>query len=373
MPKETIAFVIHALGSGGAERVVSTLANNLSHKYKVLIITYKKSIPFYYLSPDITIVYCEEHIPLSQNVFQALMVNYKLFIKIKRFLKQEKVKITIGFMTSANVLAILASRLNKIPVIISERSNPYLTKLPFIWRYLRKFVYRHADSLIVQTVENKNYFANFIDYEKIEIVANPIAQELTSAKDSQIIKKNVVLNVGRFISGKAQDQLIKAFAAIDHKDWELHLIGKGPQEKKYAGLISKLGLDSCIKLIPPTTDIAVHYNTAKVFAFTSLSEGFPNALIEAMHFGISCISTDCPTGPSEVIKHRKNGFLIPMNDQQALQKHLSLLMQSSDLRKRLGRLAEASVERFEVKAISKKWENVIERAKGQISREIRTG
>ena len=360
MEKTTIAFIIHALGSGGAERVVSTLANELADKYRVVIITYQKRKPFYPLSSGITLFHCEEELPVSQNFFQSIQINYRLVIKISRFLRQENVKLSIGFMTSANILAILASRLSNIPVIISERNNPYLAKVPLFWKYMRRITYSKANFLIVQTAEVRKYFSEFLKSEKIVIINNPIAPDLTAGKNGQSVKENIVLNVGRFISGKAQDQLIKAFGAIKHKGWKLHLIGSGPKAEDYKQLINSLNLQDRVEMIPPTQNIELHYNTARIFAFTSLSEGYPNALIEAMHFGLACISTDCPTGPSEIMVNNSNGFLIPMNDQVALQEHLQLLIDDATLRSRLGEQAEKSVERFETKTIVKEWQNLIE-------------
>lgn len=365
MEKTTIAFIIHALGSGGAERVVSTLANELANKYRVVIITYSKRKPFYPLSSAITLFHCEEELPTSQNFFQSMRTNYSLVAKISRFLKQENVKLSIGFMTSANILAILASRLNKIPVIISERNNPYLAKVPLFWKVMRRLSYSKASFLIVQTAEVRNYFSKFLSDEKLVIINNPIAPDLTAGKDEQFVKENIVLNVGRFIPGKAQDQLIKAFGAINHQGWKLHLIGSGPKAHDYEQLIKSLDLQSSVELLPPTKNIELHYNKARIFAFTSLSEGYPNALIEAMHFGLPCISTDCPTGPSEIIVNDNNGFLIPMNDQRALQEHLELLITDSTVRSRLGKQAEKSVERFETSTIVKRWQNVIENSLGR--------
>ena len=85
-------------------------------------------------------------------------------------------------------------------------------------------------------------------------------------------------------------------------------------------------------LVGQTKDIAYYYNISKIFAFTSVFEGFPNALTEAMHFRLPCISTDCPTGPSELIKNQENGFLIPIGNQQKLEKCLSDLISDKHLR-----------------------------------------
>ncbi|NEU08814.1 glycosyltransferase family 4 protein [Flavihumibacter sp. R14] len=362
MHKRTIAFIIQTLSSGGAERVVSTLANELCEEYNVIIITLIKFQPFYELSPKIKLLHCVESVPPSKNIFQALQSNYKLFSKISEFIKTHRIDLTIGFLTSANVLAVLASKFNSIPVMISERNNPFLSKAPFFWEFLRKKTYPKAEYLIVQTEKIYNYFAPFVDSEKLKILPNPISSGLTLSRNPNEIRNKIILNVGSLTKQKAQDQLIKAFAGINYGEWELHIVGRGPKEDEYRELIESLKLKDKVMLLSPTAEVEKHYNSAAIFAFTSIYEGFPNALIEAMHFGLACVSTDCPTGPSELINNGENGFLIPMNDQAALQGHLQSLIDNETLRAKIATQAIESVRRFEAKTIVRQWKDLIERA-----------
>ncbi len=359
MVKNTIAFVIYSLSSGGAERVVSILANELSKKYTVVIITFKKVSPFYPLSPDVKLFHCVDFVPPSKNISQALRSNYILLKAIKTYLKREKVNLVIGFLTSANVLSVLAAKIRNIPVIICERNNPFITRLPLFWRILKKVTYPKATFLIVQTEKIKSYYKVSIDASKLKILPNPIAPSLTLTRNPNALRERVILNVGRLNPQKAQDALIKAFAAIKHSGWKLHIVGRGLKEEEYRKLISALNLEETVELLPPTKQIHDHYNTASIFAFTSLFEGFPNALIEAMHFGMACVSTDCPTGPSELIEHGVNGFLIPVNDQEELEKHLQRLVDDEELRNRFGEQARESVERFESEEILGSWKMLI--------------
>lgn len=359
MIKDTLAFILPGLGSGGAERVVTILANRFSENFRVVIITLYKTDPFYPLNPEIEILHCFENAPNSKNVVEAIASNYRLLKSIAVSLKKEKVKVVIGFLTSANVLAVLAAKLVKIPVLISERNNPYRSNTPQFWRLLRRFTYPLADFLIVQTNEIKKFYVGQIKSDKLVLIPNPISPELTSAKIRTEAREKIILNVGRFADQKAQHVLIKAFAKINNDGWRLHIVGKGKREREYQHLISSLNLEGKVVLIAPTTDIEAHYRTASIFAFVSIFEGFPNALIEAMHFSLPCISTDCPTGPAELIVNNKNGFLIPINDQNSLEHYLLMLMENEDLRKCLGEQAQISVKRFEMVEIAKKWENLI--------------
>ncbi|MGJ8685713.1 MAG: glycosyltransferase family 4 protein [Nonlabens sp.] len=359
MKKKSIAFLIGSLGSGGAERVVSTLCNELAEKYKVTVITFAKKEPFYKLDPKINQIYCLDKIEPSNTFLDTIRLNLKLLKTIKEKLQNENIELIIGFLTRGNILAVLAAKACKIPVIISERNNPYTVKLSLLWKTLWKYTYPKADCLVVQTKIIKQYFKPFVKEESLKILANPISTELTLARNKKITKKKVILNVGRLADQKAQSLLIKAFSALNTEDWYLHIIGKGPKQKEYENMISELGMQERIKLLPPTKSISNHYNSCSIFAFTSIYEGFPNALIEAMHFGLPCIATDCPTGPSELIKNGENGFLIEMNNQKQLEDKLNVLMNNETIRNNFSIKAEKSVEKFQAIHIANDWEQII--------------
>jgi GalNAc-alpha-(1->4)-GalNAc-alpha-(1->3)-diNAcBac-PP-undecaprenol alpha-1,4-N-acetyl-D-galactosaminyltransferase len=103
------------------------------------------------------------------------------------------------------------------------------------------------------------------------------------------------------------------------------------------------------------------YNTSKIFGFSSLYEGFPNALIEAMHFGLPCISTDCPTGPSELIANGINGYLIPLNGEKAMAEKLNYLMGNEEMGKIMGEKAIHAVNKYELPNVISLWNDLITR------------
>lgn len=362
MSKKKISFVIGTLTSGGAERVVSTLANQLSEKYEMhIIVLINYCDPFYYLNNKVKIFYCKDKIARSANMFQAISANFKLYKSISSYLKKEKIDLVIGFITSANILALLAAKMNKIPCIISERNYPKKSNTQIQWRVLRKLLYKKANYLVVQTDDIKKQFEHIIEKEKIVILSNPIAPELTKARNSNYKKENIILNVGSLTNQKAQDVLINAFSNIDKPNWKLIIVGKGNKRTEYEALIKSLNLQSKILLLGQTKDIANYYNKSKIFAFTSKFEGSPNALIEAMHFGLPCISTDCPTGPSELITDKHSGYLIPVGDQKQLEIRLTTLMNDEELREKFSINAIKSVKSLEAEPVSLAWSNLFDK------------
>lgn len=357
--KQKLAFVIPSLGAGGAERVVSTLANALIKDYEVYIITFIKVVPFYKLHKDVQLMYCVNNVLPSRNIFNALKSNYILLRNLSKIVKKEKIQLLIGFLTSANVLSVLASKKNRIPSIISERIHPNKTKTAYIWRVLRKLTYPKANFLTVQTKEIQDFYHTTIEKERIVILPNPISEELSLMREYKLDRENIILNVGRLTYQKAQDFLIKSFSKIDNKNWKLLIIGEGPKKKEYQQLIEKLNLKDRVIIKSKTKNIDKYYNSCSIFAFSSIFEGFPNALIEAMHFGIPCISTDCPTGPSELIKDGINGFLIPMNNEYILTEKINQLISQEDLRLSFGKNAQTTVEHFKVDSVLKQWNKII--------------
>ncbi|WP_108424727.1 glycosyltransferase family 4 protein [Flagellimonas amoyensis] len=358
--KQKIAFVIGSLTSGGAERVVTTLSRSLSHNYDVTIFTFQKGETVYRLDDSVKVISCMDEIPPSKTVLHSLILNYKLYRRLTSMLKSHQIELVIGFITMANVLTILAAKTLKIPCIVSERNNPYTDATPRFWKLCRRLTYPYAGFLVVQTELIKDFYKDLIDPRKIGVLPNPISQDLTKNRKENQPKENVVLNVGKLHDQKNQAFLIRAFHTLDFKDWKLIIIGEGERRKSLENLIVELKLESNVFLLGRKNNIHDFYNRSKIFAFSSNYEGFPNALIEAMHFGLPCISTDCPTGPSELIHDGDNGFLTPVGDMEQFGNKLQELMDNPELRDKFSKKAMDTTSKFEVQYVTVKWEKVIE-------------
>lgn len=359
MPKTQIAFVVPSLSSGGAERVVSNLANELSGTFGVHIITFANNDPFYELEENIKLFPCTESIQPSANLFQAIRLNFKLYKSLKKYVKKEKINLLVGFLVSANVLAILTAKSCRIPVIVSARNNPEMDQIGFFWNFLRKTTYKYANRIVVQTQVIKDYYQGISGNNPIDILPNPIAADLAAKRMEGTPKEDIILNVGRLSDQKAQDILIRAFSILPNKNWKLYIAGEGSNRKPYQQLIEELELEEKVFLLGRVPDIWQLYNSSKIFAFSSQYEGFPNALIEAMYFGMPCVSTDCPTGPSELIQDGVNGFLVPVNDPESMSKKLEILMNDEALSKTFRQKATESVKQFDIKAVAIQWKSII--------------
>jgi len=358
--ERSLAFVINTLKSGGAERVVSIIANHLAKNNKITIITLSKMTPFYPLDPSINVQFCKEEIPPSRNIFQSIRSNLYLAKQIHRILKANEVDLCISFMTTTNILSVWATMKLRIPLILSERNNPQFEDVhlsPF-WKFLRKLAYPKANIIVVQTKAIRDYFLASTSKDNYRIIPNPVNPDFTL--QTQLKRENIILNVGRLANQKGQDTLIKVFADLPANDWELYIVGEGPKRNELQELIKQLHMEERIFLPGRTDQIEKYYQRSKIFAFTSLYEGFPNALMEAMFFGLACVSTDCPTGPSELIKHGYNGLLAQVNDKKSIKEALHELMISETKRDTFGKAASVTMQSFTVDKITKEWETLIE-------------
>lgn len=362
MPKKTIAFVTYILLHGGAERVLTTLANHLCKKYNVIVITLKDHPSFYPLHPEIQHLHCNLSAESSSSGLHRIREYFSTLKTLKQLIRNNKVDVVVSFMTVVNIFSILAAKQSKIPCIISERNNPVANPPTRFWRTLRNLTYRFCSLLIVQTKANGKFYKAFTPPEKVHIVPNPLSKELAAKRivprpENKEIKN--ILSVGRLDKNKSQDLLIKAFSRVENRGWKVIIVGEGDEEKKYRKLAKDLAIETQIELVGSQQNIWDFYNHADIFAFTSRSEGFPNALIEALYFGVPSVSTDCPHGPSELIAHGENGFLIPVGEQEKLECYLEKMMQSEELRTSLSEKALATSKAYEADEIMNIWETHI--------------
>lgn len=359
LKKKKIIFVIPSLQSGGAERVLTTLSNALIEHFNIIIIVLYNEPIFYKLDYRIKVIYCHDFYNAEQSLLQSINNHYKCIRLICNIIKNNNVDVLIGFMTTANIYAIIAGKLTGIKIIISERVHPKFSDVSRYWFILRRFIYSYTDYLVIQTEEIADYFEKFIKKNKLKIILNPLSPALANHRNLSTPKEKIILNVGRLDDQKNQDMLIRAFSKTDYLNWTLVLIGEGKNRNAYLKLIHDLKLSSHVELLGNVEDVWTYYNKASIFAFTSRYEGFPNALTEAMYFGLSCISTDCPSGPSELIIDGENGFLIEVEDEIMLAQKLNILMNDKELMEQLGSAAMMNTEKFNIEHIASQWRTLI--------------
>jgi glycosyltransferase involved in cell wall biosynthesis len=354
-----IAFVISSLQVGGAEKVLTKLANHYAeNNHHVSLVTFqKKSTPsFYLLNKNIEVYALDcllEGAPSFLKRFYALFQRVSLLRKTFKKLSPELI---ISFVDITNITTLCAAYGLKIPVIVSERTHPAYHQLSKFYQKARLLTYRWAFRIVVQTASVAEYFPDFLK-SKIEIIPNPVEVPLSQIPSLNRTKRIVTL--GRLRSYKGFDTLIKAFSEVqkEYKDWQLYIYGEGEERQNLEMLVSSLKLEKKTFLPGETKDVWKVLNSASLFVLPSHFEGFPNALCEAMVAGLPVIASDC-SGNRDIIISNKNGKLFPIGDYQALTQAMKELIQDESLRKKLAQEAKNLSKQVDEKKVFSKWRNL---------------
>lgn len=322
-----VLLVIPNLDAGGAERVVSILANNwIQNNIDVEIILLAGGTPFYKLDPRIQITNFDYRI--NSSGVKKILSLIKLTINFRRYLMNEKPEFVLSFMNKYNIFVLLSLWKSKIPTIVSERDSP-TENIPRLRAFLRDYTYNLAKGVICQTELSKKFIIHNTGNTNVISISNPIKK----VKENKLkIRQNIILNVGRLVTKKGQRYLIQAFSKLDNKDWKLVFLGDGPLKTELMDYTEDLGIKNQVIFNGTTKNVNEWYAKASVFAFPSILEGFPNALAEAMCHGLACVSFDCSTGPSELIVNGENGFLIQEKNVTQLVDKLQILIDDKELR-----------------------------------------
>ena len=345
---KNIMFVMNQMTSGGAERVVSILANSMSERGNrvSLVITFNSEI-HYEINNKIEIIKFNINKELSQ-----VSRNIKEIKSLIKLLKEKRPDVIISFIRNVN--CIVAAKIVGIPVIISERNNPKYDPKSKVWRVLRKIIYPYADGIVFQTNGARKYFSKKIQENSI-IIENPLDESIKETIKCQ--KKKQVISVGRLCKQKDQETLIKAFHIFvkENKDYKLIIYGEGELREKLENLILNLGLSEYVELFGSTKDIYEKMIQSELFVMSSIYEGYPNALIEAMALGLPVISTDCMYGPSEVIENGVNGILVKVGDYKNLANEMLKIIKNNDFREKIIENTQKNNLIFNKEIIVDKW------------------
>jgi len=360
-----ILLLTSSLGAGGAERVATTLCNAWSARgdQVTLMPTFSgHGECFYELSSTVRIVYLADLVSRRKKSFVNQITRLRA---LRRFIATERPDVIVSFLSNVNVAAVVASVGLGIPVVVCERTDPFVRQISRLLRLACRFTYPLADALMVQTqaVATK-YASSSWDLRRVRVIPNPISRQMLDLQhhDSVDGRKRLIA-VGRLDEGKQFGMLIKVFASLSrrHTNWSFRIFGEGPLRPVLQQQISALGLTGRVELPGRTMSIGEELVEADAFVLTSNYEGFPNALLEAMAVGLPCVTYDCPSGPREMSMEGKVAILVPLNDEQALGLALQRLMLDADLRQALGSSARASViERFALDKVLEQWDSLFE-------------
>ena len=325
-----VFLVIPTLYAGGAERVMSILANNWAKKSNVdvEILLLANGVPFYQIDSRVKIT--NLGFKVNEAPINKIISLFKLSFKFRSYVRKNKPDFILCFMTKNNIFTLLSLLNCNIKTIVSERDSP-TEKIPWLTSFLRSKVYKLADGVICQSEMSKLFIQNQTRNQNVISVPNPVVVVKTN---NPFDREKIILNVGRLVEKKGQKYLIEAFSKLRCPDWKLVFLGDGDLKNELKHQVKKLGLVNSVLFKGTVNNVSQWYGKSSIFAFSSILEGYPNALAEAMCNGLACVSFDCNTGPSDIIKNGINGFLVEERNVDALKEKLQILINNETLRVR---------------------------------------
>ncbi len=389
-----IAIIIPKLTGGGAEKVAANLSLNLSKIYEKYLIIYDKSKVTYDYSGELLCINNKR----NNNFFGKIYSLLTRIILVKKIKKKYNIETSVSFMENPNFVNVLSNTGDK--VIISIRI--YKSKSPndlygIINKIFMRVLYNRADYIVaVSELIKEDLVQNFgIKCDKIKVIYNSYDIKRINELGLQKIeddledffKGNVITNMGRLEPQKGQAHLIKAFVKVKQviPDAKLLIIGQGSLERELKELTQILRVADEVKFIGYTDNPFKYLKKSKLFVLSSLFEGFPNALCEAMACGIPVISTDCKSGPREIlctdadysrkadgIEYMDYGVLVPAfkensslggieltNEEEILETAINKMLLDKKLWNEYSSKAFKRIKDFSVESIIEKWQEIL--------------
>ncbi len=323
--KKIALFIPSMYPSGGAERVTHRLASDLSDTYDVTVITLAENSFKDTTYQQATLGF--SHSKLSK-IWSLLWGPYALL----KYCKTNEIELVVSHMERANFIALLS----KVPTVGVVHNYKYLTT-PFNKFFISQ-LYPRAKKIIAvsQGVETKlqELFSltntkTIYNYFDLETIDNKL-QEPLSEKDAELFPDGIhtVITIGRLVEQKGQDILIRSFAHANLKNTQLIIIGEGGKREELILLSKTLGIEKKVHLIGTRENVFPLLKASDCFVLSSRWEGFGLVLVEALAAGLPIVSTDCLSGPREILHDRDDvyGALAPVDDHKKFAQEIKKVM-----------------------------------------------
>jgi glycosyltransferase involved in cell wall biosynthesis len=385
---KNVMVLIPQLSGGGAERIAGYVSKYLSKNYNVYLVTL--------IDTEITYDYGGYYISLDSKIYTNIIMKSYNFIsrirKIKTLKKKLDIQISISFLNFPNVYNLLSRVKEK--TITSFRSNQSMSNNTYFKKMIVKYILKKSDAVVsISQGVKSDLETNFHgDSQKIYTIYNFLATDLPESytfKSSKNYSNNnfTFINIGSLRSVKGHMYLIKAFSIYVKKYPKANLIilGEGHLRSKLQDYINNLNLQNLVHLKGYVNNTSEYLRDADVMILTSLYEGLSNAILEALLHGNMVISTDCFSGPREILAPNTNhlkktkeisfeeyGILVPTfheSDEESitnfkidyLVKAMEISYLDGDLRKKYQEKGLTRSKDFDYEKIGAQWENLVEK------------
>ena len=347
-----ILFVIGIVGNGGAERVIVALANKLiENNIEVGIVTIYSKRQDYELDSRINL----KHITANNKI--KIFRPIERIVKLRKYIKDYNPNCVISFLADVNVHSILACWNSNIPLIVSERNDPYQDPDQKWVRRLRDYLYNRVDGLVLQTYDAKGYFENNISTKVSQIVIpNPLTPNLPYFTGN--IKNNRLITACRLNTQKNLTMMIDSVKIVNQRgiDCYLDIYGDGPLKNELINYIKRENLENKVQLKGFTTRIHEEMLLSKAFLISSNYEGISNSMLEALAIGMPVVATDCPIGGAKMfIKNKINGWLTQVGNAQEFSDAIVDVLNCYESSIKIGKEATKIRNILNVDIICEKW------------------
>lgn len=375
-----IAFLINSLGKGGAEHVALNLAEYFSKiGYDILLVTSRR------LPEEYEVTFPAKRRLLEEEIAGAPFGRAgRVPARIRRLAaiwKEEKPDLIVAFIGKMNLYAMLSTGRpfdrNRIPVILSVRSDPAREYPSRLQKLLAEWLFRKAAGVIFQTKDAAQSFSPQVQ-RRSAVLPNALDESFVRERYTGK-RENEIVMVGRLDANKNHQLLLRAFACLQrgflqestqesaqkYSDLTVKIYGGGlagsDTEPMLRDLAKELGIADKVHFMGRQSDIRRRIERSRIFVLASDYEGMPNALLEAMATGLAVIATDCPCGgPKTVIRDGENGLLIPVGDEAALTAALRRILDDPELEESLGREAAKLAQELTPEKVCRRWQEEIE-------------
>lgn len=319
-----VALLVPNLWAGGAERVTLNLAEGLLElgcNVDVVVFTAGGGL-------DIAV-------PTGARVVNLDCGRAtRATIPLTRYLRREQPEVLVGTMGHTNLVGLLSTRLarSRTRVVVTEHSAITLrpqSLVDRVYRVLARLAYPRSAAVVAVSKGVADGIVKGVGIapEAVSTIYNPVLTERYRTQIRGGVEHEwfvnqgppVVLSVGRLVPEKDFPTLIDAFAKLlSKREARLLILGEGPERPRLEGLTRELGIEDCVGLPGFAEDAAAYMAKADVFVLSSVHEGLPTVLIEALGTGIPVVSTDCVSGPREILREGELGRLVPVGSSAAL-------------------------------------------------------
>ena len=348
-----IAFLVANLGCGGVERTVSYLSKyfaNQGHSTSIICISDEQ---FYEIDESVNLI----KLNITSNSCGRIERYKKILLRITKInASLKKIKPDCVVCLDAEMLRFIRFRhkMKKFKLITSERTNPMMNSEK--QRKSKYRCYRSSDGIVFQTERAKLCFPPDIS-EKGVVIPNAVGNEFVFSAIQPQSRRKTITAAGRLTKQKDYPTLIKAFSLLHkkHPDYLLEIYGNGEDAEELKQMVHELSLSEFVIFKGSVKDAILHIASSACYVMSSLYEGMPNALMEALAVGVPCVSTDCPFGPRELIRNNENGILVEVGDENALSDAMCRMIEDPDFAQKCATESKKILIEQNIDAISQKY------------------